>query len=58
MRADPFTEAVKEIADGLGRRNDIERWRQCAFVIKVTKPKFGTSEFPLFIFMILQYKKC
>lgn len=57
MRADPFTEAVEEVTDGLRRGYNVKRWRERAFIIEVAKPKLGTSKLPLLIFMILKYHK-
>lgn len=57
MRADPFTETVEKVTDSLGRRYNVERWRECAFIIEVAKPKLGTSKLPLLIFMILRHQK-
>lgn len=57
MRADPFTEAVEKVTDSLGRGDNVERGRECAFIIKVAKPKLGTSKLPLLIFVILRHQK-
>ena len=54
MRANPFTEATNHIADSLRWRNDVKRWGQCTFVIKVAKPQLCSSKLPFFVFMILQ----
>lgn len=53
MRADPLAHAGHQIADGLRGRDDVERRRQRALVVKVAQPQFGAGKLPLLVLVIL-----
>lgn len=52
MRADPFIETRKEIANVFWRRDDVEWWGQSTFVIKVAQPQLCTGKLPLLVLVI------
>lgn len=53
MGANPFTHAGHQVANSLGRGEDVEGGRQGALVIKVAQPQLGPGKLPLFILMVL-----
>lgn len=54
MGADPLAHAGQQVADGLRRREDVERRRQRALVVKVAQPEFGPGELPLLVLVVLR----
>ena len=54
MGADPLVHAGQQVAEGLGRGQDVEGGRQGALVVEVAQPQFGPGEFPLLVLVVLQ----
>lgn len=54
MGADPLAHAGQQVADGLRRREDVERRRQRALVVKVAQPEFSPGELPLLVLVVLR----
>ena len=54
--ADHVLEPLAEDVDGLGTRNNIERYRKRRTTLKVCHQEFRASKLPLNIFIILQRK--
>ena len=50
-------EPHEQVPDGLGARDDVERRRQRAALVKVTHPQLGAGELPLDVGVVLQDKK-
>lgn len=57
MRADPLAHAGHQVAHGLRRRDDVERRRQRALVVKVAQPQFGAGKLPLLVLVVLPKPK-
>lgn len=50
-------EPHEQVPDGLGARDDVERRRQRAALVKVTHPQLGAGELPLDVGVVLQDEK-
>lgn len=50
-------EPHEQVPDGLGTRDDVERRRQRAALVKVTHPQLGAGELPLDVGVVLQDRK-
>lgn len=50
---DPLAHAGQQVADCLRGRDDVERRRQRALVVKVAQPEFGSGELPLLVLVVL-----
>lgn len=47
----------KQVPEGLGTGDDVERRRECAALIKVAHPQFGASKLPLDVGVVLEDEK-
>lgn len=47
----------KQVPEGLGTGDDVERRRECAALVKVAHPQFGAGKLPLDVCVVLEDDK-
>lgn len=55
--AELVVEPHEQVPDGLGARDDVERRRQRAPLVKVTHPQLGAGKLPLDVGVVLPDRK-